>query len=245
MNKKMYKNIDILTRRQALLKEKQRYNLPLEISEIENIKLELGYPIQKIIGYIEMQNVQIWLDQKVFIPRYETEELLLLAYDFIDKKSKVLDMCCGSGFIGIAIAKNTQAQVTSVDIDISAIIQTKFNAKLNKVNLEIVQSNLFENLKPEKYDLIIANPPYLEFQKLDDSVINFEPEIALFSKPNSYSLLEKIIAKSAEFLNENGSMLFEIDYTHLDFFQNKHPEFEILKDINGKIRFALYKANSK
>lgn len=245
MSKKIHKNQDFLSRRQALLKEKQRYNLPLEISESENIKLELGYPIQKIIGYIEMQNVQIWLDQKVFIPRYETEELLLLSYELINKNSQVLDMCCGSGFIGIAIAKNIQAQVTLVDIDISAIIQTKFNAKWNKVNLEVIQSNLFENLKSKKYDLIISNPPYLELQKLDDSVMNFEPEIALFSRPNSYSLLEQIIAKGFEFLSENGSMLFEIDYTHLSFFENKYPEFEILRDINGKIRFALYRANKK
>ncbi|WP_434337161.1 peptide chain release factor N(5)-glutamine methyltransferase [Mesomycoplasma conjunctivae] len=228
------------SRQLALLKEKQRYNLPLEISKIEQIKLDLNYPIQKIIGYVSMQNVDIYLDQKVFIPRYETEELLLLAYDLIDQNSKVLDIGCGSGFIAIAIAKNKKATVSAIDIDISAIIQTQLNAKINDVEIEVIQSDLFTKLDNRKFDLIISNPPYLKKVPLDDSVVNFEPNIAFFGEPKAYSFYQKIIDQGLPYLSQGGSFLFEIDQDSYDFFKNHKLDFKILKDINNKTRFAIY-----
>ncbi|MBG0730907.1 peptide chain release factor N(5)-glutamine methyltransferase [Mycoplasma sp. 'Moose RK'] len=224
----------------ALLKEKQRYNLPLEISNLENLKLELGYPAQKIIGFIEMENVRIYLDLKVFIPRYETQELILKVKKVIKKGDFVLDLCCGSGFIGLALAKFIDAKITLSDISNEAIIQTKLNAKHNNLQVNVIKSDLFENIPLQKFDIIISNPPYLAPQKLADSVLNFEPENALFAVPTPFFYYERIMQKANDFLKKNGWIFFEIDFQSVDFFQKNFPDFIIENDINGKPRFAVW-----
>jgi release factor glutamine methyltransferase len=90
-----------------LILEKKRYGLEQKISNCEKRKLKQGMPVQKIIGYIEMSDVTIKLNKKVLIPRYETEELVELAKEVISKNkyTKILDMCSGSGYIGLAIKK--------------------------------------------------------------------------------------------------------------------------------------------
>ncbi|MXR22861.1 peptide chain release factor N(5)-glutamine methyltransferase [Mesomycoplasma flocculare] len=232
-------------RKLELLKEKQRYNLPLEITKLENLKLELGYPVQKIIGFIEMENVRIFLDQKVFIPRYETQELILKVKKIIKKGDLVLDLCCGSGFIGIALAKFIDAKLTLSDINDDAILQTKLNAKYNNVKLNIIKSDLFKNIKKQKFNIIVSNPPYLKVEKLDNSVLDFEPKNALFSEPESFSFYEKIMKNINNFLAENGWVFFEIDYQSVNFFKKNYPNFIIENDINGKPRFAYWQKNSK
>lgn len=91
--------------KEILLREKQRYNLPLFVSKQEEKLLRKNCPVQKIIGYQILQDVHIDLSYNVLIPRYETEELILESYKYINKDSKVLDLGCGSGFIGLAIKK--------------------------------------------------------------------------------------------------------------------------------------------
>lgn len=227
-------------RKLELLKEKQRYNLPLEISKLENLKLELGYPVQKIIGFIEMEDVRIFLDQKVFIPRYETQELILKVKKVIKNSDSVLDLCCGSGFIGLALAKFSNAKITLTDISDDAILQTKLNAKYNNLDVNTIKSDLFSNIPKQKFNIIISNPPYLRPQKLHKSVLHFEPEIALFSKPEPFSFYQKIMDKADDFLEKNGWIFFEIDYESVDFFKKNYPDFTIENDINNKPRFAYW-----
>jgi release factor glutamine methyltransferase len=90
-----------------LILEKKRYGLEQTVSDFEKEMLDKGMPVQKIIGYIEMSNVIIKVDKKVLIPRYETEELVELTKDIIvkNKYTRILDMCSGSGYIGIALKK--------------------------------------------------------------------------------------------------------------------------------------------
>ncbi|ADQ90379.1 SAM-dependent methyltransferase [Mesomycoplasma hyopneumoniae] len=232
-------------RKLELLKEKQRYNLPLKISKLENLKLELDYPIQKIIGFIEMEGVKIFLDQKVFIPRYETQELILKIKKVIKKGDLVLDLCSGSGFIGLALAKFINAKITLADISDEAILQAKLNAKYNNLELNIIKSDLFANIPEQKFNIIVANPPYLKEEKLANSVLNFEPKTALFAWPNPFSFYEKILEKIDNFLAEDGWIFFEIDYNSQDFFKKNYPDFIIEKDINGKTRFAYWQKTAK
>ncbi|AEC45627.1 peptide chain release factor N(5)-glutamine methyltransferase [Mesomycoplasma hyorhinis] len=242
----MNKNNSYFTNRKlALLKEKQRNNLELIINQKEAKLLKTNIPIQKIIGFVCMQNLQLKINKKVLIPRYETEELILQAYKYINGQSTVLDLGCGSGFIGLAIAKNTKAkQVVLSDIDSQAILQSKINAKLNKLKVKIIQSDLFDNLKKYKFDVIICNPPYLDFEKskLDSSVLDYEPWNALFAKQKGNYFYQKILKQYKSFLKPKGVILFEIDQTNLEFFNKYYPEFKLIYDINNKVRIAVYES---
>ncbi len=229
-----------------LFLEKKRYGLEQKISFLEKIKLKSGMPVQKIIGYIEMSDVTIKLNKKILIPRYETEELVEIAKQIISKNKyiKILDMCTGSGYIGIAIKKwNPLLKVTCVDIDKNAISQTKINSKLNNVDTEIIKSNLFKNVSG-KFDLIISNPPYIDIiekNNMSNSVLKFEPHKALFAIDDGMFFYKKIEKESLNYISENGKLLFEINPLKEEYFiNNKYANY---KDINGKVRFSILNMN--
>lgn len=230
-----------------LLLEKRRYGLEQKVSFVEKFKLKKDVPIQKIIGYIEMADVKIDISKKVLIPRYETEELIYLVLDLIKKNNykNILDLGCGSGFIGIAIAKNNcDIFVTMSDVDKRAIKQTKQNIKLNNVdNINVIYSNLFENIN-SKYDIIVSNPPYLlEEQKkeMNNSVLKYEPYSALFAKVEGLYFYKQIDKNLNKYLNEDGMIFFEINPLLVEWFLENN--YTIVKDINGKNRFAYKKIN--
>ena len=225
-----------------LLRQKRIHGLEEVITEKEISLLEQNTPIQKIIGFINFEDLQINVNHEVLIPRYETEEVVHFALKYISQKSKVLDLCCGSGYIGLTIKHKTNAEVTLSDISDEAILQTKENAEMNNLDVEIIKSDLFENIS-SKYDLIISNPPYIPLSnKLSDSVIKHEPHLALFAGEDGNDLYKRIINKAKQFLNPEGLLIFEISPDNLDYI--KSMGFEILKDINGKERIAFIKASA-
>ncbi|MGL5205550.1 MAG: peptide chain release factor N(5)-glutamine methyltransferase [Metamycoplasmataceae bacterium] len=225
-----------------LVLEKKRYGLTKKISWLEKIKIKIGMPVQKIIGYIEMSDVKIKVNKKVLIPRYETEELIEIAKDLIVKNNyiKILDLCSGTGFIGIALKKwNKNLVVVCSDIDRNAISQSKINAQLNNVDIKIIRSNVFEKISGE-FDLIISNPPYINISEKDSmskSVLWFEPKKALFASDEGMFFYKKIDKEHANFLSNDGALLFEINPLNSEYFENNG--YINLKDINGKIRFSI------
>ncbi|WP_246004295.1 peptide chain release factor N(5)-glutamine methyltransferase [Mycoplasma todarodis] len=204
-------------------------------SELE--RLEQGVPLHKVLGYIEMTDVVIDLSKDVLIPRYETEELILLAKEYITQSSKVLDLCSGSGYIGLAIKKMTGAKVTASDISKEAISQIEINKKKNNLDIEVIESDLFENISG-KFDVIISNPPYIpQNNTLSESVLKYEPHLALFGGEDGNDLYKRIVAKYKNHLNPGGVILFEISEDNVDFLAKQG--FKIVKDINGKSRIAI------
>ncbi|MFV8459111.1 peptide chain release factor N(5)-glutamine methyltransferase [Mycoplasma sp. CR] len=231
-----------------LLLEKRRYGLPQTVSSFELELLEQGMPVQKIMGYVDMHDVRINVNHKVLIPRYETEELILLveqAYKNV-KNLQVLDLCTGSGFIAIALKKaNLTWSLTASDIDPEAIAQSTENALNNQVDIKIIQSDLFNNIT-QKFDVIVSNPPYIqESEQLDASVINFEPLHALYAPQDGFFFYETIIEQGQNYLNPGGKIFFEINPFHKQYWDQLKNQYqiEIHKDMAGKDRFAIVSFN--
>lgn len=227
---------------EILLLEKRRYNLKETISFREKYKLWRDYPIQKIIGYIEMANVKIKVNKKVLIPRYETEELILLAIKLIKENGKyhnILDLCCGSGFIGIALKKAFPSlNILQSDISNAAIKQTLINLKINNLKNNVIKSNMFHNIY-QKFDVIISNPPYLlenDKKNMTKSVLKYEPQKALFAQEDGMFFYYQIEKNLSKYLNKNGLIILEINPVNYKWFIDN--KYHVINDINNKKRFA-------
>lgn len=227
---------------EILLLEKRRYNLKETISFREKYKLWRDYPIQKIIGYIEMANVKIKVNKKVLIPRYETEELILLAIKLIKENGKyhnILDLCCGSGFIGIALKKAFPSlNILQSDISNAAIKQTLINLKINNLKNNVIKSNMFHNIY-QKFDVIISNPPYLlenDKKNMTKSVLKYEPQKALFAQEDGMFFYYQIEKNLSKYLNKNGLIILEINPLNYKWFIDN--KYHVINDINNKKRFA-------
>lgn len=227
---------------EILLLEKRRYNLKETISFREKYKLWRDYPIQKIIGYIEMANVKIKVNKKVLIPRYETEELILLAIKLIKENGKyhnILDLCCGSGFIGIALKKAFPSlNIIQSDISNAAIKQTLINLKINNLKNNVIKSNMFHNIY-QKFDVIISNPPYLlenDKKNMTKSVLKYEPQKALFAQEDGMFFYYQIEKNLSKYLNKNGLIILEINPLNYKWFIDNN--YHVINDINNKKRFA-------
>ncbi|WLP85326.1 peptide chain release factor N(5)-glutamine methyltransferase [Mycoplasma seminis] len=230
--------------KEDLLLEKRRYGLEQTISSFELEQLQQGMPVQKIMGYVDMHDVRIHVNHKVLIPRYETEELILLVEQYYKNTDnvKLLDLCTGSGFIAVALKHANKAwNITASDIDPQAILQASENAKNNHVDIKIIQSDLFQNIN-DKFDVIVSNPPYIQDSEiLDDSVVNFEPLHALYAPEDGFYFYKEIISQGQNYLNQGGKIFFEINPFHKKYWDElaKTYHIEIYKDMAGKDRFAV------
>ncbi|MGZ9797516.1 peptide chain release factor N(5)-glutamine methyltransferase [Mycoplasma sp. 4013] len=228
-----------------LLLEKRRYGLDQNISSFEEQQLETGMPVQKIIGYIEMADVKIDLRYKVLIPRYETEELILYVKKMYPKNAKlrILDLCCGSGFIGLALKKYfVNSEVILSDISDEAIMQSNLNKKINNLEVKIINCDLFDSITG-KFDVIVSNPPYLSTnEKLDKSVLNFEPHNALFADNNGLYFYQQIIKKADKYLKNEAKIFFEINPLHLNWWNHQKWKYDIkiINDIANKPRIVEF-----
>ena len=197
-------------------------------------RLRTYEPIQYVLGKTNFMDLEFKVDSSVLIPRPETEELvrLILKEDLYEKE--ILDIGTGSGCIAISLAKNLpNTYVTAVDICKDAMEVAKENSKLNNVNIEFINADIFEFKSEKKYDLIVSNPPYVlksDKTMMRENVLNFEPEIALFvddSDPLKY--YEFIINFSKNHFNQNGQIFFEIN-------ENKRKGIESILDENDQYK---------
>ena len=220
---------------------------PLDYSKLELVKqkaverAKTRKPIQYIIGKAFFMGNYYKVCDTVLIPRDETELVVNSAIDLINKNNfkTVLDIGSGTGCIACSIAKNTCANVVSVDISEQALEVAKFNVEqLNLKNIEILYSDLFSNLQDRKFDLIISNPPYIpEGTELQEEV-RFEPSLALFAKGDGTVFYKEIIEQSKKYLNKNGYIVFELginqSQTVENYFRNNgFIDIEIEKDLVG------------
>lgn len=172
----------------------------------------LGKPLWYVVGDTEFYGLKINVDERVLIPRPETEILVEKALKKIKLFDRVLDMCTGSGCIAVALKKHApDAQVVAVDVSQGALEVAQKNAQENGVQIEFIQSDLFENVVG-KFDLIACNPPYIisdEIATLQTEVKNFEPHLALDGGVDGLDFYKKIATALPQFIKEGGYVIFE------------------------------------
>lgn len=211
-------------------------------------------PVQYVIGEVAFYNEKYTVNNNVLIPRQDTETLVEKAIEYINKYNLKdgLDLCCGSGAIGVSVCKNSNISTMHfVDVSKEALDTTRKNIEINEVKQDIsaIHSNLFENLmtSKSKYDIIMSNPPYIpteDIPNLSDYVKN-EPVLALDGGKTGLVFYEKIINEARRFLNDNGYILFEIGYNQMNDLTklfNEYTEYEIVekvKDLNSNDRVII------
>ena len=199
------------------------FALQQEISEeerqfVEDIyrKLANHIPAQYIIGLAEFFGMQLKVDERVLIPRPETEELVELILAENPKENlKVLDIGTGSGAIALALAKNRPDwTITASDISQDALDLAMENAKNQGLTLSFIKSDCFSEIS-SKYDIIVSNPPYIS--RVDEAevglnVFHSEPHVALFADEDGLAIYRRIAEESKDFLNDSGKIYLEIGY---------------------------------
>jgi release factor glutamine methyltransferase len=222
----------------------------LEIGiEVIAHRLNQNEPIDYILGYTYFYDVKINVDTSTLIPRPETEELVEMILQENKSRSdlRILDIGTGSGCIAIALAKNLNSpSITAIDVSESALSLCQKNAFENNVQIDFIKNDILnqDNWLDGNYDIIVSNPPYIsrkEADKLNVSVKNFEPGIALFVEDEDPLLFYKEILRFAKSrLHKNGLVYFE---THQDYQLNEFSGFQIksIKDMSGNLRFLKCK----
>ena len=179
-----------------------------------------GEPLQYILGETEFLGYTFAVDKRVLIPRQETEEVVTQAYlraleKFGDKVINVADVCCGSGVMGISLAKKLKVRYLFMsDISKDAIDVAKENAKRNDVIANFFVGNACDELVKAgaKVDLFVANPPYiLNKEEVDESVLKYEPHIALFTD-EKLGIYREIFKNLPKIKNKEMLCVFEIGY---------------------------------
>ena len=203
-----------------------------------------GEPWQYVVGATEFYGRTYKINDKVLIPRMETELVTEQLLKRINRNSKVLDLCCGSGVIGITAALETGANVTISDISGEALKVAKLNAKRNKASVKIVESDMFAEVRT-KFDVIVCNPPYVEsdvIQTLDDSVKNYEPLLALDGGADGLKFYRILAEQGFTHLNKNGLLILEIGYNQGEAVKSlleAKYDVQVLKDYSDNDRIVI------
>ena len=209
-------------------------------------RIAAGEPWQYVVGKTEFYGRTYVVNKDVLIPRQETELVCEQLLKRIDKKSKVLDLCCGSGVIGITAALAKGASVDIADVSKKALKVAKQNAKLNKANVQLIESDMFEEIT-DMYNVIVCNPPYIEsdvIDTLDDSVKNYEPKIALDGGDDGLDFYRQIAIVAPHCLFKNGLLVLEIGYNQGEAVKallEEKFEVQVLKDYSDNDRIVIAK----
>lgn len=233
----------LIINQEEKLKEEieQKYKIAID-------KIIKGYPIQYITQKQEFMKSNFYVNENVLIPRADTEilveEVIKYATTINKEKINILDLCTGSGAIGISLAKHIpNAFITMSDISKEALEVAKINAKNNNVETKIIHSNMFEKIQG-KFDIIVSNPPYIETEEIKKLNINVqnEPIIALDGGIDGLDYYRKIAIQASDYLKKDGYLFLEIGYNQKESVTNiientkMYKNIECIRDISGNNR---------
>lgn len=235
-----------------LINNEEELDLEVEEKFKEAIKLlKTGIPLQYIINHQEFMKLDFYVDSNVLIPQPDTEILVEEVLDILEKdsvKKDVLDLCTGSGAIGVSIAKYADCLVTMSDIAKSALEIAKKNAITNSIidKCNFVLSDIFENIEG-KFDIIVSNPPYIKTRVINtlDAEVQKEPMLALDGGEDGLDFYKVIAKNSYKYLNKNGILALEIGYDQKEEVINllqetgKYTGIYSKKDLGGNDRIIV------
>jgi len=232
---------------EQLSKEKEELYFSLIDKHIEK-----NMPLSHLAGFEYFYDRKFKVTKDVLSPRMETEELIYKVIEYIKSINKnnikILDLCTGSGIIGITLRKELEfksLEVVASDISEEALKVAKENAIMNEAEVKFIQSDIFENIN-EKFDIIVSNPPYIAYNDkitMEDNVLNYDPHLALFAEEDGMYFYREIVENAKEYLEEDGIVFFEIGYDQrekiLKLANENGFKAEVYKDINGRDRMAI------
>ena len=219
--------------------------------DLINKNINEDTPLSHLVGFDYFYDRKFKVTKDVLSPRMETEELIYKVLEYIKKSKKdsfrILDLCTGSGIIAITLKKEIVEKYTEIvasDISEKALSIAIENANNNNANITFIKSDLFDNISG-KFDLIISNPPYISYKDkitIKDSVLNYDPHLALFAEEDGIYFYRKIIENAVHYLSKDGVIFFEIGYDQKEkiFELGKNNNFTttVYKDINDRDRIA-------
>lgn len=241
--------------------------------EIEEKYMELirrraeRIPLQHITGVQEFMGYTFKVNPHVLIPRQDTETLVTEAAKTIQstpreklsffeklkgrKEWDVLDLCCGSGAVGISLAKIcSNVKVTATDISAEAVATAEANAEDLRVKVRFLTGDMFEPVKGRKFDMIVSNPPYIRTNMisiLQEEVKDHEPLNALDGGRDGLDFYRTIVEKAADFLKPEGFLLVEIGHDQGEDLRKmlkdsgKYSPAVVIKDLPGRDRVVKCK----
>lgn len=207
-------------------------------------RLQAGEPLAYVIGYIPFLHTQIYLDSRPLIPRPETEFWVEKAIAEIrasqNAAPKILDLCAGSGCIGVAVAKALpEAVVHFAEIDPAHHPTIEKNLHVNSIDLartKIFSGDLFTNTLPP-YDYILSNPPYISsvIDRAEQSVKKFEPHLALYGGTDGLDIIRTLLDEASAKLTPFGKL----------FIEHEPEQVQALQEIAQKIGFSITTHNDQ
>lgn len=212
-----------------------------------------GKPLQYITQKQEFVGMEFFVNEDVLIPQPDTEILVETVLDICKRYSnqslRILDLCTGSGAIAISLSKILNTQVFASDVSTKALEVAEKNNVLNNSKVEFIESNLFEQINGEKFDIIVSNPPYIKNEeiKLLSKQVQNEPYIALAGGEDGLDFYRKIIDEAYKHINKNGYLCLEIGYDQKEDLiklikQNENYEYEnCIKDLSNNDRCIIAK----
>lgn len=235
-------------------------NLDSDLTDIEYVEFTKyieqiidGKPLQYITQKQEFMGMEFFMNENVLIPQPDTEILVETVLDICKRYGKqslrILDLCTGSGAIAISLSKILNTQVFASDVSTKALEVAEKNNVMNNTKVEFIESNLFEKINGEKFDIIVSNPPYIkneEIKSLSKQVQN-EPYIALAGGEDGLDFYRKIIDEAYKHMNKNGYLCLEIGYDQKEDLiklikQNENYEYEnCIKDLSNNDRCIIAK----
>lgn len=226
------------------------YNKKLSQFEENNLialihQREVRYPLQYIFGHWDFYGRPFKVGVGVLIPRADTETVVETALEVLKQREnpEVLDLCAGSGCIGITIAAEIpSAQVTMVEKFDEALRYAEENIKLNSVNASVLKGDVFDKpqFENESIDLIVSNPPYIPNSEMKycSPEVKFEPETALLAEDGGLEFYKAIIENYKSVLKIGGYICFEVGFKQAEkvkeLLQNAgFKDIKITNDLNG------------
>ena len=221
-----------------------------EIYQKEVKAVESGKPIQYAIGNVNFYGNKFYIDERVLIPRFETEELVENTINYVKKYFSepidIVDLGCGSGVIGLTLEKKLSTKtVDLIDISKDALEVTHKNCGLFNSKANIIENDFLNNIT-KQYDVIISNPPYIKNNELIEQIVEEnEPHLALYAGEDGLDCYRKILSNINKNMKDKCIVAFEIGYEQANPIKElinkylKDVRIEIKKDMSEKDRMIF------